>query len=453
MNKKHLIISILFTAMLALCLAFSAMAEGEKPCLEAGGSFSCSADAGEELTVELNGSGTLQITVKVDPDCSVSLRHNGNIAALENGGEAGSYTTHLKAGKGDTLTIVTDRNASVTVSAEKWAEPQEEPKPEPKSEPKSEPKPEPESQTEPEPELESQPGSESEPEEQEPIPEEPSDQAEQLNIEEAPAQENQEQEPETPQNPELPSDSENQPEPEHEQEQEDAAGKEIQIKKTLRIGETWEGTVRNTKPAILKLDLDKAQKVYVLVEGKGLWATMMKADHLEENPGKDLTDPDSNRTILSWDAENASYLITLGPVEGRMMSKARISIMDEEAFRAWEEEQAEEDTPENSDQITDEPEPIDENIPESNPEPERSITVNITWDVPNPVIGDTAHFKADLNGYDGLTYTMQWQYGPDRKTWYDIPGETEASMDVVVTPENNLYYWRILVYVEEEQEP
>ena len=72
--------------------------------------------------------------------------------------------------------------------------------------------------------------------------------------------------------------------------------------------------------------------------------------------------------------------------------------------------------------------------------------------MPDPVIGDTAHLKAVLEGYDGLDYTMQWQYGPDKITWYDIPGETDDAMDVVVTEENNEVYWRILVYVEEEEE-
>ena len=47
---------------------------------------------------------------------------------------------------------------------------------------------------------------------------------------------------------------------------------------------------------------------------------------------------------------------------------------------------------------------------------------------------------------------MQWQYSPDRITWYDIEGETDTTMDVVVTEENNVVYWRILVYVEEDQE-
>ena len=84
--------------------------------------------------------------------------------------------------------------------------------------------------------------------------------------------------------------------------------------------------------------------------------------------------------------------------------------------------------------------------------PERDIDVEITWDVTDPVIGDTAHFKAILEGYDELEYSIQWQYSTDKITWNNLPGETAAAMDVVVTEENNLYYWRILVFVEEDQE-
>ena len=81
----------------------------------------------------------------------------------------------------------------------------------------------------------------------------------------------------------------------------------------------------------------------------------------------------------------------------------------------------------------------------------RSISVNVTFDTPNPVIGDTAHFCANLEGYENLNYTMQWQYSTDHEQWNDITGETKKTMDVVVTKENNVVYWRIVVYVEEEQ--
>ena len=96
----------------------------------------------------------------------------------------------------------------------------------------------------------------------------------------------------------------------------------------------------------------------------------------------------------------------------------------------------------------------DEEKPEAEEEPEtkRSIHVGVAFDKANPYIGDTAHFMATLEGYDGLTYTMQWQYSLDRDTWHDLPGQTEDRLDIVVTDENNLWFWRIVVYLEEEQE-
>ena len=72
--------------------------------------------------------------------------------------------------------------------------------------------------------------------------------------------------------------------------------------------------------------------------------------------------------------------------------------------------------------------------------------------MPEPVIGDTAHFRAVMEGYEGLEYTVQWQYSPDQETWYDLPGETNTNMDMVITEENNVVYWRILVYVIDDEE-
>ena len=95
--------------------------------------------------------------------------------------------------------------------------------------------------------------------------------------------------------------------------------------------------------------------------------------------------------------------------------------------------------------------PSEVDLPEFNKNVERDITVKVTWDVPDPAVGDTAHFKAVLTGYDDLEYTMQWQYSSDRETWYDIPDETTEKMDVAVTEENNVVYWRVLVFIEESR--
>lgn len=310
-------------------------------------------------------------------------------------------------------------------------------------------------------------------------------------------------------------------EPEEPAEDEDAADAvELVITKAVRVGDSWSGVMKKTKPAILKLDVAQAQQVNLLVKGRHVWITVEKADRLTENPARTLTE--NSQAIISWHAEAGSYLITLGPVEPNLMAKANVSILDDAAYAEWlaqqqaeevteeekelpetedtnieeteeelpeteentgteeiTEESAEETAAENegteevSEDITEEEsETVEENeeLPEQETENEadseedaelaeeetevpnnRSIEISVTCDSPNPVIGDTAHFTAILNGYENLEYTCQWQYSLDHEEWFDITGETGLSMDVVTNKENNYYYWRILLYVEDEQ--
>lgn len=272
---------------------------------------------------------------------------------------------------------------------------------------------------------------------------------------------------------------------------------EVIITKSVRLGETWEGVTRDTKLTVLKLDLDKAQTIHLIVEGKNAWATIRKSEQSADNLRKIEANSETKLAVINLDAEAGSYLITIGPMEPNKMAKAKATILDDQSYVAWEaalensteeetaeepaaepenenakekpdepeaeaenepeEEQPEETATEPAEELTDEPaeepeeKPVEEEKSESEITKERHITVDVSWDVPEPVIGDTAHFKAILEGYDGLEYTMQWQYSSDEITWYDIPNETKATMDVVVTPENNIVYWRILVYVEDNQ--
>ena len=233
-----------------------------------------------------------------------------------------------------------------------------------------------------------------------------------------------------------------------------ADGEEIIITKALKIGESWEGKLKKVAPTVLKLDLGKSQTVHMVILGRNVWATVEKVGRTMDDMPRTETDPDTRRAIVSWEAEPGSYLITLGPVEPNKFAKTEVLFLDDEGFAAWEAENEADDTEQPDEEPDQEPEtdPDDENGPESEKLPERHITVDIAWDVPDPVIGDTAHFIANLEGYDGLQYTMQWQYSPDDSTWFDLPGETGQTMDVVITEENNIVYWRILVYVEQNQD-
>ena len=314
--------------------------------------------------------------------------------------------------------------------------------------------------------------------------------------------------------------------PEEAVEEEAADSVEIIITKTVRIGDSWSGTMKKTKPAVLKLDIDHAQQVNLVVLGRHGWITVEKSDRLTENPARTLTNDETSQTVISWYAEAGSYLVTLGPVEPNLMAKLNVFIMNQAAYGDWlaqqqaeevteeekelpetedtnideteeelleteentvteiiteetEEESEEETAAENEgteevseDTIGEELEAMEENekLPEQETENEveleentelaeeetevpsnRFIEISVTCDSLNPVIGDTAHFTAILNGYEGLKYTCQWQYSPDHEDWFDITGETGLSMDVVTNKENNYYYWRILLYVEDEQ--
>ena len=336
------------------------------------------------------------------------------------------------------------------------------------------------------------------PAEKEIIPEEPGEEP-QVEPEQAPEQQPEAepvQEPET--EPEQEPEAEPVQEPAEEPEEENIGSVEVVITKTLTVGQNWEGKMKKTKPAILKLDVAWPGMVYMLVEGKDVWATVEKSDRLAENPERTQTDPETDRMVVSWSAEEGSYLITLGPVEPNLLAAATVTFMSKSAYDAWEEEQAEEEpepeeepetepeeepeekTEEEPEEKPEEPETVnesekeikpeepdeepsaeteqaenddpEENRPESEIAPQRDITIDIIHDSPHPVIGDTAHFRTTLHGYEDLHYSIQWQYSPDNETWTDIPGANDLDMDVVVTPENNLYYWRIMIYVEEDQE-
>ena len=78
---------------------------------------------------------------------------------------------------------------------------------------------------------------------------------------------------------------------------------------------------------------------------------------------------------------------------------------------------------------------------------DRKLDFVISWDDEEPTIGSIAHFQAQLDGYDSLVYTLQWQYSEDGETWNDLEDAEDMTMDVEVTLDNYEYYWRIVVAV------
>ena len=369
---------------------------------------------------------------------------------------------------------------------------QEEPAGEEPAEPGEDPVPGEEPGQEPEEEQGNEPSEEQNEEKQEEQKSEPAEEKKDEPAKEEKAEPAKEQKDE----PEKEQKDEPAEEPKEASAEEAADTEEVIITKALKLGQSWNGKMSKKKPAVLKLDLGRACRVHMVVEGKDTWATVQKADRLTDNPRRTESNPETGLMVVTWSAEAGSYLITLGPVEPNRMAMATVTFMDDGAFEAWEAAQAteepeaepeqepetepetepesepetepetepeqepeaepetepeaeptEEGEPEEDDQPEGEPE---ENEPESGNASERKITIELTWDVPEPVIGDTAHFKAVLEGYEGLEYTVQWQYSTDRETWYDIPDETSETMDIVITKTRNEYYWRFMVYLEED---
>ena len=267
---------------------------------------------------------------------------------------------------------------------------------------------------------------------------------------------------------------------------------EIIITKSLQSGQSWDGKIKRKTPSILKLDFDYAQTVHILIEGHDVLAAVQKADQYTEDAPEQLTDPETDKLIIDLNAEAGSYLLTLRAGENSLLAMVSVSIMTQNEYETWIAENQKEDTEETAEEIEEkseeetegteskeiaekemeqseeaegEPGEVQETIetaeeseakegeePEQIPVAERSINVDLSWDVPDPMIGDTAHFKAILNGYEGLEYSMQWQYSLNRNDWIDLTGETTDTLNVVVTEENNFFYWRIIVYLEQDEE-
>ena len=282
---------------------------------------------------------------------------------------------------------------------------------------------------------------------------------------------------------------------------------EIVITKTLTINQSWEGKMSKTRPAVLKLDLAKAGRVNMVIDGKDVWATVQKADRLTENLPRIQTDSETGMLTYGWEAEAGSYLITLGPVEPNLLARATVSFMDNQNFQTWQAEQEKanpepepepekkpateaesEKEPEPETEPDKEPEPESEpvtepagaenkpeeepsNEPENKPEEEqpeengsesetalvddetlqlpeyRNVAISVTWDDEYPTYGSVAHFHATLIGYNDLDYSLQWQWSADNIVWNDVVGATYDTYDVVYTRENGGIHWRVMLYV------
>ena len=85
---------------------------------------------------------------------------------------------------------------------------------------------------------------------------------------------------------------------------------------------------------------------------------------------------------------------------------------------------------------------------------ERKVSFTYSWDDEEPSIGSVVHMKATVTGYDNLDYVLQWQYSEDPETfgWTDYPGANGETFDLQITEENNNFFWRVSVFLDEKVE-
>lgn len=259
---------------------------------------------------------------------------------------------------------------------------------------------------------------------------------------------------------------------------------EVIVATGIKLGESWEGRTRNTKPVVLKLDISRTQDVYMLVEGRNVQVAVQKSDRSDEYVRNVTTDSDTEQALVSWHAETGSYLITIAPEEPNLLAKGKVTFMDASAYQAWEAEQEETESepaaepepeteinpeetenepiadPENQpEEKPEEEQPVDslpENNPESETEPEdeteeeRSVDITISFGEKGCRIGYPVYFTADMTDYADKNYTLQWQMSKDRHNWTDIVGETSSVLEITLTEENRLNYWRIIVSLQKK---
>ncbi len=140
-------------------------------------------------------------------------------------------------------------------------------------------------------------------------------------------------------------------------------------------------------------------------------------------------------------AEEPSEEVTEETAEEEVAEEAETSEENEEGETAENEE-------DNIEETTEEP---DEEINPVLPE-DRSASFTVSFDDDEPIhtFGDTAHLDVVLEGYDGFIYTLQWQISEDGENWTDIEGANEARLDVLISEDNYLMQWRVVVYPDIE---
>ena len=80
---------------------------------------------------------------------------------------------------------------------------------------------------------------------------------------------------------------------------------------------------------------------------------------------------------------------------------------------------------------------------------ERSVSIYASYSGSTVSYGDTIKLYAVLEGYENVSYEMQWQVSSDNSSWQNISGANGSSYSIVVSADNADNYYRIAVTVAE----
>ncbi len=76
---------------------------------------------------------------------------------------------------------------------------------------------------------------------------------------------------------------------------------------------------------------------------------------------------------------------------------------------------------------------------------EMSIMINTNGFTGKPApAGTMIKLTAELTGFEGKTYTLQWQHSVDKQNWIDEPGANEIDFTYELTAETAQYHWRVI---------
>ena len=79
---------------------------------------------------------------------------------------------------------------------------------------------------------------------------------------------------------------------------------------------------------------------------------------------------------------------------------------------------------------------------------ERSVSIYVSYEGDTVAYGDEIELYAVLNGYEGTSYSLQWQVSSDNANWANISGANGSEYDVTVSEDNAANYYRVAVTID-----